>query len=411
MSTQSAERPILIHDRIDANRRRTRWLQGVLGLACLPACLYVMTYFMSSFVMASVMMVPSSAAAGEIPIVRMTIAALVTVAFVVAVTAFLYTRSAALVLRLTGARVLERGGTEEEEELARIVENLCIGSGLPRPRLAVIESTGANAYSTGVDPEGSTLVVTRGLLNLMDRQELEGVVAQELSQIGNEDVRLGTVTATTVAVLWLPYLLLGMLFRAMSRLNPRLGTGCMLAFIFVFVVPTVFSVVVGLGLGMEMIRGSGPIADEYENPMMAGIALISVILLAAYGFAGAPVIGLFIRRAISREREFLADADAALLTRYPPGLARALTKMRAVGVAVVNTQPSIAHLWIVDPGGGGRGSWSRFWSVHPPLDDRIETLSRMGGTTPSMLEEAEADAVRYRRSVLGVSDPSETALR
>jgi heat shock protein HtpX len=404
----SSGAPILIHDRIEANRRKSRLLLLVFPIAILPAFLYATQYFMAFFAMATMGM--GSPPQSGVPIARLAISGVIAIAFVVAVTALVHRHAATLVLRLTGARVLDPEA-QAETTLSRIVENLCIGAGMPRPRLAVIDSPAANAYSTGREPEASTLVVTRGLLTLLDRRELEGVIAQELSQIANEDVRLGTVMATFVTVLWLPYLILRRLFRALSRSNSKLGTGCMIAFLLWFGLPIVYVVVAGLWIAIEMMTGSGASGtvvagtNAYSENPMEGLVLLGAMLLALYAFVGGPLIALLIRRAVSREREFLADADAALLTRYPPGLARALTKIGTADNATLNTEPSIAHLWIVDPLPGGRRPWSEIWGIHPSLDERIETLSRMGGTTPPMLEEAAAEAAQYRASLAGSPQP------
>jgi heat shock protein HtpX len=394
--------PILIHDRIEANRRKTRFLQVIFPVAVFPAVLYASSYLMSVFAMAGTMVV-SPASGSELDLaVRLTVAGLASVALVAAATMLVIKKSSTLMLRLTGARPIRPDG-REEPVLVRVVENLCIGSGIPKPRVAVIESAAINAYSTGLDPETSTLVVTRGVLNALDRQELEGVVAQELSQIGNEEVRLGTMMAAVVTLLWLPYLILRRAYRVIHRSNPKIAVGCLILVGLWIGGPIAFSIVAGFELGVEMMRGAGPastgVADG--NPMI-GVALIATMSIALYAFLGAPVLGLLIHRAVSREREHLADADAALLTRYPPGLARALTKIGVAGNATLDTEPSIAHLWIADPLSRGEGRRPGLWSLHPPIGERIAILSRMGGTDPAMLEKAEADGLRYwrRRSSL-----------
>jgi heat shock protein HtpX len=371
--------PILIYDRIDSNRRRTRLLQGVLPLAILPWALYVVQYLMASIAMGSMMAVSTGVGAPEENLSPLFVSGAAAIGLVVAATVLVYRTSASLLLRLTGARFL---AGDEEPLLSRVVENLCIGSGIPRPRLAVIESAAANAYSTGLSPESSTLVVTRGLLELLDHRELEGVVAQELSQIGNEDVRLGTIMAAAVTMLWLPYLLVRRVFRKLRRSGSRLGMLVVGVVVLQLGGSIAFAIVAGLGSGLTMLLGSAESNAFAEVDPMLGIVLISAMLIGLYALVGAPVVGMLIRRADSRAREFRADADAALLTRYPPGLARALSKMKAADNSMSNAEPSIAHLWIVDPLPGNRSLWSRIWSIHPPLAERIEVLSRMGGVTP-----------------------------
>jgi heat shock protein HtpX len=397
MSSERVDAPLLIHDRIDANRRTIRLLQVMFPLVILPTFLHATSYLTLIFTMSAA--ASSVAGANGPPRLHLLASSLAAIALVVGVTILVHRHSAALVLRLTGARPLE-GNARDEAALAQIVENLCIGSGLPRPRLALIESTAANAYSTGMDPEEATLVVTRGLLTLLDRQELEGVVAQELSQIGNEDVRLGTLMAAVVTVTWLPFLLLRRLFRRLQRQSPKLAMGCLVVFLIWIVLPMLASILIGLEMSFEMLGSEAAGSGEMpRHDPRAAIALISVMLLALYNLVAAPVIGLLIRRAVSREREFLADANAALLTRYPPGLARALTKLGAGGNASLEADPSVAHVWIMDPRPDSPLAWLRIWSVHPALDERIQRLSRMGGTTPSMLEKAAADGARYSDSL------------
>jgi Zn-dependent protease with chaperone function len=200
-------------------------------------------------------------------------------------------------------------------------------------------------------------------------------------------------------VTWLPFLLLRRLFRRLQRQSPKLAVGCLVVFLLWIVLPMLASILVGFQMSFEMLGNETPGSGEMPtHDPRAAIALISVMLLALYNLVAAPVIGLLIRRAVSREREFLADADAALLTRYPPGLARALTKLGAAGNASLETDPSMAHVWILDPRPEGRLPWLRIWSMHPALDERIDRLFRMGGTTSSMLETAAADGARYSDS-------------
>lgn len=299
-----------------------------------------------------------------------------------------YRYSAALVLRLTGARPL---GPEEEPTLVRTVENLCIGAGLPKPRLAIIESGATNIYSTGLEPDKATLVVTRGLLEALDRRELEGVVAQELSQIGNGDVRLGTVLATIVTIMLLPYLIVAGVTKTLLRANRGCGIGC-LGFLLFFVVMVAGSIVIGLVMSSEI----------FPDPTQR-LLFILAMLFPLYALFIGPAIGYLLRFAVTREREFLADADAALLTRYPPGLARALVKIGVPGNAVIAAQPSITHLWIVDPRKPKFTPRTGLFATHPPIRERIEALSRMGGSTPEMLDDAEAAGRLYRDTVTAKS--------
>jgi heat shock protein HtpX len=241
-----------------------------------------------------------------------------------------------------------------------------------------------NIYSTGLDPDKSTLVVTRGLLEALDRRELEAVVAQELSQIGNGDVRLGTILATIVMIMVLPYIIMAGVSKRLFRVSRGCGFGC-LALIVYFAAMLVVGIVVGIGMTGE----------EFPDPTTR-LLFIVAMLFPVYALIIGPAIGYLLRFAISREREFLADADAVLLTRYPPGLARALAIISVPGNATVDTQSSVAHLWIVDPRRTKAAPRTGILATHPPIGERIEALVRMGGTTPEMLREAEMAGRRYR---------------
>jgi heat shock protein HtpX len=385
LQRSSADSPILIYDRLDANRRKSRWLLITLGVVSTPVFLFAAHYLtgiVAMMTMSSFMQAASSPEAAIAPILG--ISTTIAVLLMVAAARLYYRYSADAVLRLTGAQPL---APEEETPFRRIVENLCIGAGLPKPQVAVIESTATNLYSTGLDPEKSTLVVTRGLLQVLDRRELEGVVAQELSQIGNGDVRLGTILATVVMIMLLPYIVVTRVFKLLYRANRGCGIGC-LGLILYLVGMTVVGVISGMGMLVE------PSADPTTR-----LLLLAVMLLPLYAFIVGPAIGYLLRFAVSREQEFLADADAALLTRYPPGLARALAKISVPGNAAIDSQSSIAHLWIVDPRSATSAPWTAIFATHPPIGERIETLARMGGTTPEMLRAAEMAGRQYRDAV------------
>lgn len=385
MPELSADSPVLIYDRLDANRRKSRWLLIALGMASIPVILFVAHYVMGAiamFVMISVMNATLSPEEMIAPIIGVSTGAAV---LLMGAAAQLYYRySADVVLRLTRARPLAPG---EESNFQRIVENLCIGAGLPKPQLAVIESSATNIYSTGLDPDNSTLVVTRGMLEVLDHRELEAVAAQELSQIGNGDVRLGTILATVVMIMMLPYIAVTRVYKRVSRANRGCGRGC-LGLILYFVGMIVVGVVSGMGILVE------------DSPDRTTRLLLLVgMLVPLYALIVGPALGYLLRFAVSREREFLADSDAALLTRYPPGLARALAKIAVPGNATLDTQSSVAHLWIVDPRSVQSALRTGIFATHPPVGERIEALSRMGGTTPEMLQEAETVGRQYRDAV------------
>jgi len=353
---------VLAWNRSDANRRDTRLLLFLFGLIILPVVFYVGQYL--TFVVALPMLSDPGAAedAAADPTRILTIAAATALGILIVVTALEYRYAARLVLRITGARPVT---SDQEPELWRTVENLCLGTGLPHPGVYVIESEATNSLSTGLDPETASIVVTRGLLNLLDRRELEGVVAQELVQIGNRDTRLKTVVAALVATLWLPARLVFGFFRLLFGLHWLFGVGCL-----VWIgLPLLGGFFFALGLGVQQLG---------EEPMLGAI-LLGAMFLPVYAFLLAPLAGLGIRGALSRERELLADADAVLLTRNPSGLLGALTKIRDEGSAELPISPATAHLFLVDPRPGDEGARGGFRRTHPPLDERIELLRRMGG--------------------------------
>ncbi len=251
------------------------------------------------------------------------------------------------VLSLTGARP---AGTNEAE-CKRLLENLAIGVGLPSPQLYVIESSSPNAFAAGTDPHHSVVVVTRGLLQLMDQRELEGVLAHELSHIVNHDTRLNTIVASIALFLRLPYLLR----RQQSR----------------------------------EARGRQDYNPFYRRFQMYRLAMAPLYL---YIFFIAPFLASVIRAAISRGREYLADADAALLTRYPEGLMRALAKIRGAGSALTAANPVVSHFYFGDPtpAGFNIGMLSgNLLATHPPIDQRIIRLMEFnGGVTASTIEVA-----------------------
>ncbi len=234
-----------------------------------------------------------------------------------------------------------RPAGNEEREAQRILENLAIGAGLPAPRLYVIESMSLNAFAAGMTPRSAVIAVTHGLLAVLDSRELEGVLAHELSHIGNCDTRLNVMAASFALFLRMPYLMLRKyrLSRRTADFNPFYGR---------------------LQVGYSLL-------------------LIPVYI---YVFLVAPLLAALVRSAISRSREFLADADAALLTRYPEGLMRALAKIAEAGSAVAASNPAVSHLYFADPDLPG-ASLSFFsgnlLATHPPIDQRISRLVEFGG--------------------------------
>ena len=233
-----------------------------------------------------------------------------------------------LVLAQSRAREVPEG---EEKVLRDVVETLALGLGIPTSKLYVIEDPAPNAFATGRDPNHASVAVTRGLLDAMDRSELEGVIAHELSHVGNRDIRvmlLVTVLVGTVALLsdWL--------LRSM-------WWG---------------------GRGRDRDRGSG-----------AGLLLIVGIVLAIL----TPIIATLIQLAVSRQREYLADASGAFLTRYPEGLANALRKIAADRNVLSVANKATASLYIANPLKDHPFQFDRLFDTHPPIEERIKRLEAM----------------------------------
>ena len=233
-----------------------------------------------------------------------------------------------LVLAQSRARELAPG---EEAQLRNIVETLSIGLGIPPPRIYLIDDTAPNAFATGRDPRHASIAVTRGLIDKLDRTELEGVIAHELSHVGNHDIRvmlLVTVLVGTVALL--------------SDWGLR-------------------SMFWGRG---RRDRGGGN----------AGVIILIVALVLA---VLTPIIAQLIRLAVSRQREFLADASGALLTRYPPGLASALRKIAADREALEVANKATASLYFANPLKDAPRAMDGLFDTHPPIAERIRRLEAM----------------------------------
>ncbi len=238
-----------------------------------------------------------------------------------------YWYSDKIVLRMTRAK---RIGKEDYPELYRIVENLCITAGLPMPRIYIIDEKQPNAFATGRDPNHSAVAFTKGLLEKLERVEIEGVAAHELSHIKNRDILLGSIVVVLVGVIAL-----------LSRFFLRISFW---------------------GMGGRKKR---------EGGLIILLGIIAAIL--------APLAATLIRLAISRKREFLADASGALLTRYPEGLASALEKISKDQTPMKVANNSTAHLFIASPfKGKEKTSWfTRLFMTHPPIEERIKALRGM----------------------------------
>jgi heat shock protein HtpX len=255
------------------------------------------------------------------------------VAVVMSVGSYLY--GDRIVLASTRAKEVS---PEEAPRLHNIVEGLAIAAGVPKPRVWIVPESAPNAFATGRDPEHSHVAVTQGLLDTMNRVELEGVIGHETAHVLDRDILLGTVVATLVGAA----VLLAEFFMRMWWWG-----------------------------GFRGRRGN----DSGGGAASALIFAVGFILLIL-----APIFGQLIRLAVSRNREFLADAQGAMLTRYPPGLISALKKLQTAPTAMRSANNATAHLWLNQPSriqGEGLGAMERLFSSHPPLGERIRRLEEM----------------------------------
>ena len=245
------------------------------------------------------------------------------VIFSVLMNVFSYWYSDKIVLTMSGANPVAR---EENRELYNIIENLSITAGLPVPKIYIITDPAPNAFATGRDKEHAVVAVTTGILQILNKNELEGVIAHELSHIGNRDILLSTIVVVLVGFV----ALLSDFFIRMS------------------------------------FYGGG----HNRNNRASGVIMIIGFILAILS----PIIATLIKLAISRKREFLADVSGALLTRYPEGLASALTKIGTYSRPMIRANNATAHLFIANPFGGTGKKISNLFMTHPPTEDRVRAL-------------------------------------
>lgn len=225
---------------------------------------------------------------------------------------------------------------ETYARLYNLVDGLCIASGLPTPRLYIIDDPAPNAFATGRDPKHAAIAVTTGLLEKMNRIELEGVLAHELSHIKNYDILVSTLAVIMVGMI---------------------------------------ALISDFGLRFLIFGGRRNSNDNGGNPFVAIISLVFIVL--------APIAAVMMQFALSRRREALADISAIEMTRYPPGLISALEKLRDDHTVVAENNRATAHLWIEEPmpqyeGKQARKSkWSHLFDTHPPIEDRIAALREL----------------------------------
>lgn len=246
------------------------------------------------------------------------------VIFSIATNVWAYWFSDRVVIAMSGAKPATDA---QYPELNNIVENLAITAGLPKPKLYVIDDPAPNAFATGRNKNHAAVAVTTGLMQMMDRNELEGVIAHELSHIGNRDMLVSTVAVVLVG--------------------------------FVTLVSDFFL--------RATIFGGGD-NDRNKNPILMLVAVAFIVL--------SPIVAMLIQLAISRKREFLADASGALLTRYPEGLASALQKIGSYSAPMRRANNATAHLFISNPFGpkAAMSGLAKLFMTHPPIEARVKAL-------------------------------------
>ena len=240
-----------------------------------------------------------------------------------------YYGSDKLVLTMTGAKLITR---EDAPELFNLIEEVVIASGLPMPKVAIVEDTAPNAFATGRNPEHALIAFTTRILEVMDRDELQGVIAHELSHVANRDTLVSAVAASTAG--------------AIAILSDFLT---------------------------RMMFFGGRRERENQNPLALVVSLVVLML--------APIAAMLLKSAISRKREALADATAVSFTRNPAGLRKALEVLASDTTVVHQKSNAVAHIWIESPLDGQ--TVSKLFSTHPPIQERIATLKAMESLGPT----------------------------
>lgn len=236
-----------------------------------------------------------------------------------------YFTASKVALAVNGAKPIEK---KDAPEYYRIVENLAITTGMPMPKVYIINDSAPNAFATGRDPKHASVAATTGLLEIMNKQELEAVMAHEMGHVQNYDIRVMMIVFACVSII-------GLLSDFLLRM---------------------------------MWWGGDD--DNNQSPIMLLVAILMAVL--------APIVAMLVQLAVSRRREYLADATSAMTTRYPEGLISALKKLEAVGTGLKRQNSSTAHLFFANP--LKKSSVSKLFSTHPPIAERIAQLETMGGS-------------------------------
>lgn len=293
-----------MYNQIDSNKRKT-WLLIIIFIALISLLGYFLDYMTEG--------------GNSIFVIAIVISILMSL--------FGYFSGDKVALLTAGAKQITAG---DNPYVYRMVENLCITAGMSTPKVHIIEDDAINAFATGRDPKHASIAITTGAINKLENEELEGVIAHELSHIKNYDIRLMTVVIILVGII----ALLSDMF-----------------------------------LRMTFFGGNKRDNDKGGNPILLIIGLVLIIL--------SPIIAQLIKFAVSRKREYLADAAGSLLTRYPEGLARALEKIEKDHSILKHANNATAHLYISSPFRGTKKFLANAFSTHPPLEDRIAKLRSM----------------------------------
>lgn len=286
-----------------SNKRKTFFLLGVMGALTWLVLISIFTYLGTS-------------SAAIVPIA-------------VGITLFSvwgsYYGSDKLVLTMTGAKLIQES---DNPKLFGLVQEITIASGLPMPKVAIVEDSAPNAFATGRDPEHALIAFTTGILDAMDRDQLQGVIAHEMAHVGNRDTLVSAVAATTAGVI---------------------------------------ALISDILMRMMWFGGGRRDRDSNGNPIMLVVSLVVLIL--------APIAAMMLKSAISRKRESLADATAVAFTRNPAGLRSALEVLAADSTVVRQKSTAVAHIWIESP--LDAKAVSKMFASHPPIQERIAILRAM----------------------------------
>ncbi len=253
---------------------------------------------------------------------------IITIIIAGAYAAFQYYLGTRQTLALSGAREIQKA---DNPRLYRIVENLAITEGMPMPKVYIINDPAPNAFATGRDPKHAVVAATSGLLEIMEDSELEGVMAHEMGHVKNYDIRVSLI---------------------------------------------VFGLVLAIGLIADILLRMIFWGGRSRSSNNSGPAMIIILVIGLVAAILAPLVAAVVQAAVSRQREYLADATGALTTRHPDALASALLKLQAYGRPVAKTNTSMSHLWISDP--NKPGFMAKLFSTHPPIADRVARLSTIG---------------------------------